>query len=66
MTRARYLRFHPRCQEVGCKDAATTVDHVIARADGGTDHWSNLRAYCTPHHSSKTNRYDGGGGHSRH
>ena len=31
-----------------CIGHATTVDHIIAKAHGGTDHPSNLRAACAP------------------
>ena len=36
-----------------CGDRATTVDHVIARANGGGDHPSNLVAACQPCNRSK-------------
>jgi 5-methylcytosine-specific restriction endonuclease McrA len=36
------------CQmrQPGCTGVATTVDHVVPLALGGTDHPSNLRAAC--------------------
>jgi 5-methylcytosine-specific restriction protein A len=37
-----------------CGATATEVDHIIELADGGTDHPSNLRAACHPHHAAKT------------
>lgn len=37
-----------------CKTAqATTVDHIIAKANGGTDELANLIAACRPCNSKK-------------
>jgi len=36
-----------------CGGPASEVDHVIALADGGTDHPSNLRSLCTTHHAER-------------
>jgi len=36
------------------------VDHILAKAKGGTDEESNLRATCHKCHSRKTVREDGG------
>lgn len=44
-----------------CGERATDVDHVLARARGGTNDWVNLEALCHGCHSRKTNRVDGGG-----
>ncbi len=33
----------------GCGQKATTVDHIVARRDGGADVLSNLRSLCKPH-----------------
>lgn len=63
-TRARIL--HRDAHTCGyCGREATTVDHIIARANGGTDEDANLIACCTPCNSSKgakvitrTNYYD--------
>lgn len=38
----------------GCLVDATEVDHKRAKADGGTDHPSNLQAVCGPCHARKT------------
>jgi len=48
-TRAAILaRDHHLCQMRGprCTIIATTVDHIIPKQHGGTDHPSNLRAAC--------------------
>ena len=39
---------------------ATDVDHIVARADGGTDDRSNLQPLCHACHSRKTVRENGG------
>jgi 5-methylcytosine-specific restriction protein A len=52
-TRAAYLEAHPFCIEPGCAMPASRVEHVVARIDGGTDDWDNLRAYCHLHHLAK-------------
>lgn len=62
--RAAYLAQFPLCQETGCDQLATVVDH--AKPHHG-DHdllydWSNLRSMCKPHHDAKTARVDGGFG----
>jgi 5-methylcytosine-specific restriction protein A len=38
------------CQVKGptCTRYATEVDHIVARADGGSDDQQNLRASCRP------------------
>lgn len=54
-TRKRILqRDHYRCTIDGCWDSANEVDHIIAKADGGTDDDANLRSLCSPHHAAKT------------
>jgi 5-methylcytosine-specific restriction protein A len=58
-TRARFLAAHPICSKPDCSAPSTTVDHIIARARGGTEDWSNLEAYCKAHHSAKGARMDG-------
>lgn len=63
--RARYLKLHPRCEWVGCDAAATDVDHIIPKAQGGGDEWDNLQALCHSHHSRKTVTRDGGFGRAR-
>ncbi len=63
--RAAYLRKHPTCVEPGCNQAATHVDHIKARTQGGGDEWANLQGLCHSHHSSKTNMFDGGFGNRK-
>ena len=40
------------------------VDHIVPRAAGGTDEWSNLQSLCARCHARKTARYDGGFGNT--
>jgi 5-methylcytosine-specific restriction enzyme A len=56
--RTRYLREHPFCSHEGCNAQATEVDHIKPvsihpqlRLDP-----LNLRSFCKPHHSSRTQR----------
>ena len=53
-----YLAAHSRC--VRCGGPAADVDHIVAKAQGGTDSEANLRAYCHACHSSRTGRDQGG------
>jgi 5-methylcytosine-specific restriction protein A len=52
------LRREPLCGH--CRDntgqltPATQVDHIIPKAQGGTDHPENLQSLCAPCHSRKT------------
>lgn len=55
--RLMFLRTHPLCVEcsrAGRVVAATDVDHIRPKAEGGTDAWDNLQALCHVHHSEKT------------
>lgn len=66
--RRAFLARHPLCVDClagGRNVAATDVDHVVARARGGTDKPSNLQALCHAHHSAKTAREDGAFGRAR-
>ena len=55
------LERDPICR--GCGRAPSVhVDHVLPRAQGGTDDPSNLQGLCTPCHSRKTVTQDGGFG----
>lgn len=48
-------RFECQIRARGCNRAATCVDHIVARADGG-DMWNpdNLRAACRPCNGSRS------------
>lgn len=37
-----------------CRRPSTEADHIVARADGGTDHESNGRGMCSPCHGEHT------------
>jgi len=52
---AQLLDHSNRCwiQGPGCKGVATTADHVIPRADWGTDDPENLRPACGPCNSAR-------------
>jgi len=50
--RDAYLARFPYCKE--CGELATDVDHIVARAVGGTDDESNLESLCHRDHSRKT------------
>ena len=44
-------------EEKGCRvcgQPATEVDHIIPRAEGGTEDRANLQALCHEHHHMKT------------
>lgn len=42
------------CAANGRTQPARHVDHVIPKAQGGTDHVNNLQALCVPCHKRKT------------
>lgn len=44
------------CLAQGRYTEATEVDHIVTRANGGTDAWDNLQAICTDCHKAKTAR----------
>jgi 5-methylcytosine-specific restriction protein A len=50
--RAAHLEAEPWCRECGAE--ATDVDHIVPRAEGGTDDDANLQSLCHRHHSRKT------------
>lgn len=43
-----------KCDEVGIVTAATTVDHIIPKVQGGTDDPENLQSLCDVCHKKKT------------
>jgi 5-methylcytosine-specific restriction enzyme A len=62
--RAQFLKVNPWCCEAGCGERATQVDHVhsIRERPDLRLSWENLQPMCRGHHSSATNRFDGGFG----
>ena len=52
--RKRKLQRDPRCER--CGDKAATVDHILARAFGGSDAPSNLMSLCARHAAEKNHR----------
>jgi 5-methylcytosine-specific restriction protein A len=63
--RESVLLNEPLCRECclhGITTAATEVDHIRAKAAGGTDDRDNLQPLCKTCHSRKTAREDGGYG----
>ena len=62
--RGMFLGQHPLCADPfnahdGRPVAATDVDHIVARARGGTDAFENLQSLCHACHSRKTAVSDG-------
>jgi 5-methylcytosine-specific restriction enzyme A len=51
------LEEEPTCRL--CGEPATDVDHIIAKAHGGTDRRSNLRALCRRCHQRKSSSEGG-------
>lgn len=47
------------CLAKGRPTPATHCDHILSKAQGGTDDPGNLRALCAPCHSRKTNEERG-------
>lgn len=57
--RARILRDEPLCRICARNKrtvAAVTVDHILNKAQGGTDARSNLQPLCDACHTAKTQR----------
>ncbi len=55
--RVKHLASKPWCRPCGRegrRTRATDVDHKTPKAEGGTDHSTNLQSLCHSHHSSKT------------
>ncbi len=58
------------CQAEGCGrivmgKGEPHIDHIIAKAKGGSDDMDNLQTLCASCHSRKTVREDGGFGHGK-
>lgn len=51
---ARDLGLCSSCARQGRTTAASCVDHIRPRAQGGTDDMSNLSSLCDPCHRTKT------------
>ena len=49
------------CKNEGRTSAATHVDHVTPKANGGTDDVANLQPLCAPCHVAKSAREGGAG-----
>ena len=68
--RKMYLNAHPLCADPygahaarGELVAATEVDHIVPKRQGGSDAEDNLQALCKPCHSRKTTQeMEWGGG----
>ncbi|HEY9800959.1 MAG TPA: HNH endonuclease [Leptolyngbyaceae cyanobacterium] len=43
----------PKCNHPGCIKPADTVDHIVARRNGGSDEIENLQPLCREHNSKK-------------
>ncbi|NEP79264.1 MAG: DEAD/DEAH box helicase family protein [Okeania sp. SIO3B3] len=43
----------PQCKWEGCNKLADTVDHIVARRNGGSDEIENLQPLCREHNSKK-------------
>lgn len=52
--RAAVLRCDPVCATPGCDRAASHVDHIRPRSEGGADALANLRALCASCHNRRT------------
>jgi 5-methylcytosine-specific restriction protein A len=55
------LAEEPVCRMCG-REASEHVDHIVARAKGGSDERENLQGLCASCHARKTARHDGGFG----
>ena len=60
--RAKFRRFHPICQVVGCNRKTQHVDHIetVEAAPHRRLDWSNLQGLCHPCHNRLTAAYDRG------
>lgn len=44
------------CKQAGALTAASHVDHIVSKAQGGTDELANLQSLCVPCHETKTGK----------
>ena len=44
------------CQYCGARSVPMTIDHIVARNNGGGDSWENLIAACVPCNTNKGNK----------
>lgn len=58
------LSRRPFCAIPGCGRPATDLDHIVPRAEGGTDDPDNLQPLCKACHSRKTAAEDKGFGNA--
>lgn len=49
----------PQCKHDDCPKLADTVDHIVARRNGGSDEIENLQPLCREHNSKKGIKPDG-------
>lgn len=57
--RERILARDPVCRSCD-KRPSSEVDHIVPKAEGGSDHPDNLQGLCKSCHSRKTVQEDGG------
>lgn len=50
--------WHPSYGETGPKRLVATLEHVLTRREGGTDHMHNLTMACSGCNSKRGDRYD--------
>lgn len=53
---AVFARDRGECQVRGCERAATTIDHLVPRSQGGTNEWQNVVLMCQRHNQHKADR----------
>lgn len=65
--RAEYLAAWPICEEPGCGEPATDVDHIDGLGPNGPRgyDWANFRSYCRSDHAKRTARDQPGGWNQR-
>jgi 5-methylcytosine-specific restriction protein A len=56
---------HSECVQGRLTKAAECVDHIVPRAQGGTDREENLQALCNRCNTIKGIKYEGGFPHAR-